>query len=190
MIQHATKLILAILTFTVAASAADATPRGARNSNGVVVCNHLGCSDRPGPGARAAATTSNFEASYNDGYDANGNSTIVGSRPPGCPHRYCGCEASLYLFGEIRPMLNVARNWRVMFQRAAPTPGMVAARHDHVMVLMSHAGGNDWLVHDGNSGGGKTREHVRSIRGYTIVNPHNPRPGSESLSARAAAKSN
>jgi hypothetical protein len=36
---------------------------------------------------------------------------------------------------------------------------------------MSHVEGNNWLVHDGNSGGGLTREHVRSIKGYVIVNP-------------------
>jgi hypothetical protein len=30
-------------------------------------------------------------------------------------------------------------------------------------------------VHDGNSGGGYTREHVRSIRGYVIVDPRAPR---------------
>ncbi len=184
MIRHATKLILAILTLTIAATNADATPRGARKNNGPVVCNHLGCSDRPGPGARAAAAAPAFD----DGYDANGNSVIVGGRPQGCPHQFCGCEASLYVFGEIRPMLNVARNWRTMFPRTAPAPGMVAARRHHVMVLMSHVSGHEWLVHDGNSGGGKTREHVRSIRGYTIVNPHASLSASESLSARAAAK--
>jgi hypothetical protein len=36
---------------------------------------------------------------------------------------------------------------------------------------MSHVGGSNWLVHDGNSGHGLTREHVRSISGYTVVNP-------------------
>jgi hypothetical protein len=39
------------------------------------------------------------------------------------------------------------------------------------MVLISHVSGSDWLVHDGNSGGGMTREHVRSIKGYVIVDP-------------------
>jgi hypothetical protein len=39
------------------------------------------------------------------------------------------------------------------------------------MVLISHVGGSDWLVHDGNSGGHKTREHVRSIAGYIVVDP-------------------
>ena len=46
--------------------------------------------------------------------------------------------------------------------------------------------GNNWLVHDGNSGGGMTREHVRSIKGYVIVNPRgsyaeNPSSGSSSV---------
>ncbi len=103
--------------------------------------------------------------------DANGNGTVIGGRPAGCPHRYCGCSASLYVFGEIRPELNLAANWRYRFEHASPASGMVAARSGHIMVLMSHVGGNDWLVHDGNSGGGKTREHVRSIAGYTVVNP-------------------
>jgi hypothetical protein len=166
-IQHATKIILAILSITIAATAADATPRGNARNNGTVVCNELGCSDTPrgGQGATNAIET----------IDANGNSTVVGGRPTGCPRQFCGCEASLYIFGEIRPMLNVARNWRSMFPRTAPAPGMVAARKHHVMVLMSHVEGDEWLVHDGNSGGGLTREHVRSIRGYTIVNPHGAR---------------
>jgi hypothetical protein len=49
---------------------------------------------------------------------------------------------------------------------------MVAVRNHHVMVLVNRVNGSNWLVHDGNSGGGVTREHVRSITGYTIVNPH------------------
>jgi hypothetical protein len=43
------------------------------------------------------------------------------------------------------------------------------------MVLISHAGGSNWLVHDGNSGGGLTRDHVRSISGYVIVDPQGSR---------------
>lgn len=105
---------------------------------------------------------------------------IVGSRPAGCPHRFCGCEASRYVFGKIKPELNLAYNWIREFPRTSPAPGMAAARSGHVMILISHAGGNDWLVHDGNSGGGKTREHVRSIRGYVIVDPN----GNQVYSAR------
>jgi hypothetical protein len=95
---------------------------------------------------------------------------VVGSRPYGCPNAFCGCEASLYKFGRIIPELNLAANWR-RFPRAAPAPGMAAVRSGHVMILQSQASANTWYVHDGNSGGHVTREHPRSIAGYTIVDP-------------------
>lgn len=97
-------------------------------------------------------------------------SQVIGGRPAGCPHRFCGCGASLHLFGRIIPALNLAANW-LRFPRAAPAPNMAAARRGHVMVLKRHLGGNVWLVHDSNSGGGKTRLHARSIAGFVIVDP-------------------
>jgi hypothetical protein len=96
---------------------------------------------------------------------------VVGVRPAGCPNAFCGCEASLYKFGRIIPGLNLASNWR-HFPRAAPAPGMAAVRSGHVMILESQVGGNVWTVHDGNSGGHVTREHPRSLAGYTIVDPN------------------
>jgi hypothetical protein len=129
----------------------------------IIICNRFGCSDRDHVSSiRNQALV-----------DPNGNA--VGGRPAGCPHAFCGCEASLYLFGEIRPYLNLASNWITKFPRTSPAPGMVAARNHHVMVLISHSGGNDWLVHDGNSGGGLTRNHVVSLSGYTIVDPQSAR---------------
>lgn len=98
------------------------------------------------------------------------NLGVIGSRPAGCPHRYCGCSASIYLFGKIIPSLNLALNWR-RFPSSSPAPRMAAYRPGHVMVLVSHVSGDNWVVHDGNSGGGKTRLHVRSIRGFRVVNP-------------------
>ncbi|WP_439398523.1 hypothetical protein ACRQ5Q_14600 [Bradyrhizobium sp. PMVTL-01] len=98
------------------------------------------------------------------------DTVIVGSRPTGCPHAFCGCEASLFLFGKIIPTLNLAANW-LRFPRAEPAPHMVAARPGHVFVLLRQIAGDLWLTHDGNSGRHMTREHVRSIRGYRIVNP-------------------
>lgn len=178
MIKHATKIVSAILSITIATASADARPRHhMRKVTGVVVCNKLGCSDRPGHGQSAVIAES--------ATDANGNSTVVGSRPAGCPYEYCGCEASLYVFGEIRPRLNVARNWRVIFPRTAPATGMAAVRTHHVMVLMSHVNGDRWLVHDGNFGH-ETREHIVSIRGYTIVDPHRSRSASNALTAQAS----
>ena len=96
---------------------------------------------------------------------------VVGNRPAGCPHAFCGCEASLYKFGRIIPELNLASNW-YRFPRTAPAPGMAAVRRGHVMILESQVSGNVWNVHDGNSGGHVTRDHARSLAGYTIVNPN------------------
>lgn len=101
---------------------------------------------------------------------AEGAGRIVGGRPRGCPRRYCGCGASLHIFGRIIPSLNRAANW-LRFPRAAPAPGMVAARRGHVFVLKRHLHGKVWLVHDSNSGRGKTRIHPRSVAGFTIVDP-------------------
>lgn len=100
------------------------------------------------------------------------DSTVIGGRPAGCPHAFCGCAASLYKFGRIIPSLNLAWNWVKKFPRASPAPGMAAARKGHVFILISHVSGQDWLVYDGNSGGHRTRQHVKSINGYVIVNPN------------------
>ena len=160
-------LLSGILSIVLAVSAS-ATPRhGHKQSRQTITCDERGCSDRatPAPAANTYSTASTAT-------DANGGGAVViGRRPAGCPRAFCGCEASLYLFGKIRPELNLAANWIRKFPRTSPAPGMAAARSGHVMVLMSHVEGNDWLVHDGNSGGGLTRQHIRSIRGYTIVNP-------------------
>lgn len=167
--KYATNIMIAVLAVGIA-SATHATPKPRYHHHldyrsTTIVCDHRGCSDRAKP------TQNNTRGIM----DANGNGVIVGRRPRGCPREYCGCEASLYLFGTIKRGLNLAYNWIREFPRAAPAPGMVAARHHHVMVLMRHVGGSEWLVHDGNSGGGLTREHVMSIRGYVIVDPHGSR---------------
>ena len=100
---------------------------------------------------------------------------VVGGRPAGCPHAFCGCEASRYVFGRIIPELNLAYNWIRKFPRTSPAPGMAAARNHHVMILIQQVDGSDWLVHDGNSGGHLTRDHVRPINADIIVNPQGSR---------------
>lgn len=160
------KLFIVTIISIVVAAPAIANPKRihvARHQH-PITCDNRGCSDQ------ARGTTA-----VSQSIDANGNGLIVGHRPAGCPHDFCGCEASLYLFGEIRAELNLASNWARKFPRTSPAPGMAAVRSHHVVVLMSHVGGNDWLVHDGNSGGGLTRDHVLSIRGHIIVDPRGSR---------------
>lgn len=107
---------------------------------------------------------------------------VVSGRPSGCPRRFCGCWASIEVFGKIVPSLNLAANW-LRFPRSHPAAGMVAARRGHVFVLREHRRGNVWLVSDGNSGGGKARLHERSISGFAVVNPHEA-----SFASNASAK--
>lgn len=95
----------------------------------------------------------------------------VVSHPAGCPRRsFCGCGASVRVYGHSVRSLWTARAWR-RFPRAAPSSGMVAVRSHHVFVLERHIGGSVWQVFDANSGHGRTRVHSRSIAGYQIVNP-------------------
>jgi hypothetical protein len=106
------------------------------------------------------------------GPEASQRAQIIGGRPAGCPKAFCGCAASIKLFGKIRADLNLASNWLRKFPRTSPAPMMAAARRGHVMVLLEHVGGDRWLTYDGNSGKGLTRIHVRSIRGFAVVDPH------------------
>jgi len=97
--------------------------------------------------------------------------TVIGGRPSGCPHAYCGCSASLRVFGRIVPDLNLAANWG-RFPSASPAPGMAAYRRGHVFIIESVNSDGTVVAHDGNSGGGLTRLHTVSLRGYRVVNPH------------------
>ena len=100
--------------------------------------------------------------------------------PAGCPKRaFCGCGASVKVFGKPVRDLYLARNW-YRFPRSQPAPGTVAVRRHHVFVLQHHVAGDVWMVYDANSGKRQTRLHHRSIAGWAIVNPH----GSRMASAR------
>jgi len=92
--------------------------------------------------------------------------------PSGCPRvAFCACGASVRVFGKSIRSLWPARAW-YRFPRTSPASGMVAVRAHHVFVLESQVDGSEWLISDYNSGGHQSRRHVRSIAGYTIVNPH------------------
>ena len=89
------------------------SPTHVRTARGRIDCDERGCSDRSGASSATIARAS--YASLDDGM-------VVGRRPEGCPASFCGCEASRYLFGKVRPELNLASNW-MKFPRAAPAPG-------------------------------------------------------------------
>jgi hypothetical protein len=93
------------------------------------------------------------------------------AHPSGCPARqFCGCGASIEVFGHPVRGLYLAANW-YKFPRAQPAPNTVAVRPHHVFVLKQHVEGTKWVVYDANSGKHLTRVHERSIAGYTIVKP-------------------
>lgn len=92
--------------------------------------------------------------------------------PEGCPSRaFCGCGAAVEVFGKPIRSLWLAAKW-LDFPRADPAPGMVAARRGHVFVIKQVLGGGNVLAYDANSGGRRTRLHVRSLAGFVVVNPH------------------
>ena len=160
-------LFYAALIATVSTSA-DARPKHKRQvaQAALIVCDQQGCRSEQGRNARPREKVARTVE-----YDAR----IVGGRPAGCPHRYCGCALSLKVFGRIIPELNLAANWVRKFPRARPAAGMVAARSGHTFLIQDMIDANTALAWDPNSGRGKTRIHERSLRGYVIVNPNGSR---------------
>lgn len=95
----------------------------------------------------------------------------VVAHPSGCPSRaFCGCGTAVRLLGAPVRSLWLARAW-FKFPRAAPAPGMAAVRNGHVFAIEQVLGNGTVLAYDPNSGGRQTRIHVRSLAGYTVVDP-------------------
>jgi hypothetical protein len=98
-----------------------------------------------------------------------GNGTVIGGRPSGCPRAYCGCASARYVGLQGRQWWLAAR-W-LSLPRAAPAPGMAAARRGHVRIIIGVLGGGRYRFYDPNSGGGLTRITVGTLAGYKVVNP-------------------
>lgn len=134
-----------------------------------VTCDKGGCSDWKG------ASQNHFQKKNrvpSNGYtDANGNRVLIGGRPAGCPHAYCGCGLARYL-GLKDKRLNLAWSWAKIFPRTSAAPGMAAVRRGHVMLLQSHVEGTRWIVRDYNGGRHLSWIHERDVRGFVFVNPH------------------
>ena len=117
---------------------------------------------------RATRSSSAFASAQ---LDASGNNvSIIGGRPAGCPHEYCGCGLRTYL-GLSDKRLNLAWNWARFFPRTSAHAGAAAVRRGHVMLLESQVSGSVWIVRDYNSGSGFSRVHERDVRGYIFVDP-------------------
>ena len=94
------------------------------------------------------------------------------SHPDGCPRfAFCGCGASVRVFGHSIRELWLAANW-FKFPRTSWAPGVAGVRRHHVFIV-EQVLGNGWvLAWDANSGGGQTRVHEISTAGYVPVQPH------------------
>lgn len=117
-------------------------------------------------------------------YVSQAGSTYL-PHPSGCPRtRFCGCGAASDLFGRPIRSLWSSVAW-LRFPRTVAAHRMAAVRRGggHVFILDRHAYGDVWWVRDYNSGGHRSRYHMRSIRGYAIVNPHASRYASGSSHA-------
>jgi len=95
--------------------------------------------------------------------------------PAGCPRiAFCGCGASVRIFGHPVRDLYLAANWG-RFPRANPAPGMAAYRNHHVFVIEQVNGDGTVVAYDANSGGHATRIHTISLHGYRVVDPNGNR---------------
>ena len=143
------------------------------NSQPVITCNKFGCSDWRTHRHRALTSSVRRHRIRRNvaRVDANGNTvTIIGGRPAGCPHAYCGCGLRKYL-GLSDKRLNLAWNWARLFPRTHARAGAAAVRRHHVMLLVRHVSGSRWIVRDYNSGKSLSRIHERDLRGYIFVDP-------------------
>lgn len=129
----------------------------------IITCDQRGCSDWQKPAPSRAATRA-------VSVDASGNRIVIGGRPAGCPHRYCGCGLRKYL-GIDDVSLNLAWNWARKYRRVAAAPGMAAVRRGHVMLLVRHVAGTRYIVRDYNGGRGLSYIHERDVRGFVFVDP-------------------
>lgn len=141
----------------------------------IITCDEHGCSDRLQSAALEPVTRTKKGTKRTPktriAYETETAATIL-PHPSGCPTRaFCGCGASIRVFGHSIRSLWLARNW-FEFPQTYAKPGAVAVRRHHVMVIEQVVGDNSALVYDANSGGHRTRLHVVSLAGYSIRDPH------------------
>lgn len=179
------RIAAALAVLLLAAGVADARPRHHTTAqlSAQEFCGERYCpTDAPAAARRAGAdamagidpamgSPRSSQARQRASYGETGVTYL--RHPPGCPARaFCACGAAVEIFGRAIRSLWPVRAWRA-FPRDVPAPKNVAilTRGSHLFVLERHISGSDWLVRDYNSGGHRSRLHVRSIAGAIIVNP-------------------
>jgi|SRR5690242_14511026 len=97
--------------------------------------------------------------------DASGNEVqVLGGRPAGCPHAWCGCWLRQYLNVQDKS-LNLARQWRTFGAPAGgPAVGVIVVWHHHVGIITGRGADGGWIIKSGNDGR-VVRERERSLRG-------------------------
>lgn len=155
------RLIAVAVLACFAATAADARPKQARHESAALA--H--CRDGT---YRPSCIPGQIERIQSHAYS---DATVIGGRPAGCPHAYCGCGLARYL-GLSDKRLNRAWSWAQLFPRARPGPGMAVVWRHHVALIESMVGPREAVLRDYNSGRGLSRIHVRSIAGAIVVNPN------------------
>jgi hypothetical protein len=100
------------------------------------------------------------------------SSAEVVSHPEGCPRSlFCGCGVSVRVFGHPVRDLWLVQNW-YRFPRAEAAAGNVAILGSrHVAYILQAYGDGTATLYDPNSGGGLTRVHRVSLRGWAVVDP-------------------
>lgn len=166
--KHHLRLWL-ILTATLFATPVDARKHVAISQPAVSECADVGCI-MTGVTGQEQLLLRPTSVGKRERLSSQGRGTIL-AHPVGCPRRlFCGCGASIEIFGRPIADLFTARAW-LRFPRSERAPRTAMVRAHHVAILRSHVSGTLWLVYDANSGGRQTRLHVRDTAGWTIVKP-------------------
>lgn len=119
--------------------------------------------------AGAPRTTANFPPVR--GRASSGGQMIP--HPSGCPRRlFCGCGTAVEFFSAPVRSLWRAAAW-LQFPRTSPSAGTaaIAPNRHHVVKVVEHVGGSNFVVIDHNSGRNRSRIHTRNLAGWTFVIP-------------------
>lgn len=108
----------------------------------IIHCDDRGC--RPSGGA--ASQIGNIQ-------NPPSESRVLGSRPAGCPSRWCGCYLAKHLGASNPRPLWLARNWAHYGRRAdGPAVGAIVVWRHHVGIIKGRSEDGQWVVHSGNDG--------------------------------------